>query len=97
MLRVMHFIAELDSVFGDAARVTRVGGMFAFTTRQPVLSELGGQQPYECQTAGEFEIYSHAPAFVEALLKRHLFGRLKVQKCFVGEDVFLLWVARKES
>ena len=92
---VFHFISELDSIFGEAARVLSTGGVFAFTTRQPLLVELD-RQPYERHIAGEFEIFSHAPAHVEALLAQHAFRRLKLQRCFVGEDVFLLWVVRSD-
>ena len=46
--------------------------------------------------SGEFEIFSHAPAHVDALLAQHAFRRLKLQRCFVGEDMFLLWVARPD-
>jgi predicted TPR repeat methyltransferase len=93
---VLHFIAEVDCIFGEAARVLQADGVFAFTTRLPILSELS-QQPYERQTAGEFEIFSHAPAYLDVLLGQLVFKRLKVQKCFVGDDPFLLWVVRKHS
>jgi predicted TPR repeat methyltransferase len=91
---VLHFIPGLDGIFGEAARVLADGGVFAFTTRLPATagSEL---QPHERQTVGEFEIYSHAPAHVEALLAQHAFARRKLQKCFVGEDLYLLWIAAK--
>jgi len=36
-------------------------------------------------------------AAVQALLAQHAFTRLKLQKCFVGDDLFLLWVTHKIS
>lgn len=88
---VMHFIAELDAIFGEAARVLAAGGVFGFTTRLPT-SAHAGQEPYEREVVGDFEIFSHAPAHIETLLARHAFKRRKVQRCFVGDDLFLLWV-----
>lgn len=89
---VLHFIAGLDSIFAEAARVLAAGGVFAFTTRLPAV--LGIDQPYARHAAGEFEIFSHAMAYVEALLARHAYTPLKRQRCFVGEDLFLLSIAR---
>ncbi len=91
---VLHFIPELDGIFGEAARVLSAGGVFAFTTRLPATLE-NYPQPYERQIVGGFEIFSYAPAHVEGLVMRHAFTHLKRQKCFVGDDLFLLWVVRK--
>jgi predicted TPR repeat methyltransferase len=91
---VLHFIAELDDIFGEAWRVLSAGGVFAFTTRLPSAMTIG-QQPYNRQVMGEFEIFSHAPAYIETLLAQHAFTRRKMQKCFVGDDLFLLWVAAR--
>jgi predicted TPR repeat methyltransferase len=90
---VLHFISELDGIFGEAARVLTAGGMFAFTTRLPTTLEIR-QKAYDRQTEGDFEIFSHAPAYLETLLTQHAFTRLKAQKCFVGEDLFMLWDVR---
>jgi predicted TPR repeat methyltransferase len=91
---VFHFIPELDGIFVEVTRVTAAGGVFAFTTKLPSASGLSGQ-PCEQARVGEFEIYAHSRAYVEALLARHALARLKTQKCFVGDDLFLLWVAGK--
>jgi hypothetical protein len=50
------------------------------------------------QVVGEFEIRraSHAPAAIETLLAQHAFTRLKLQKCLVGDDQFLLWITRRD-
>lgn len=92
---VLHFIAELDDIFSEAARVLATGGVFAFTTRLPSVAVIG-RQPYDRQVVGEFEIFSHAPATIEALLAQHAFTRRKMQKCFVGDDLFLLWVVGRQ-
>lgn len=91
---VLHFIPELDAVFDEAARVLLPGGVFAFTTRQPA-GPVGLSTPFERHTAGDFAIYSHAAACVEALLAQRGFTVLKTQRCLVGEDVFVLWVVGK--
>lgn len=90
---VLHFIADLGDIFGEAARVVRSGSLFAFTTK--VASSLAhNQQKYERQRSGEFEIFAHTPAYIEALLAQSAFTRLKTQRCFVGDELFDLWVAR---
>ena len=90
---VMHFIPELAGIFGEAQRLLAESGLFAFTTRLPAMPEVGAPD-YERQTVGDFEIFSHAPGYIEGLLEQHAFTRLKRQKCFVGEDLFLLWIVR---
>jgi predicted TPR repeat methyltransferase len=92
---VLHFIPDLEIIFDEARRVLREGGWFAFTSR--VAPSLGPhQQKYERQIMGEFEIFSHAPNYLEELLKQHAFERLKLQKCFVGDDLFILWIVQKK-
>jgi predicted TPR repeat methyltransferase len=88
---VLHFIAQLDDILSEAGRVLSTGGVFAFTTRLPSAMVIG-QQPYDRQVMGEFEIFSHAPAYIETLLAQHAFRQRKMLKCFVGDDLFLLWV-----
>jgi predicted TPR repeat methyltransferase len=91
---VLHFVGDLENVFGEAARVVRPGGLFAFTTK--VASSLvHDQQKYEIKRSGEFEIFAHTPACSEALLAQPAFTRLKTQRCFVGADLFDLWVTCK--
>jgi predicted TPR repeat methyltransferase len=91
---VLHFIADLEVVFSEAWRVLRPNGLFAFTTKAPTAQDAA--RPYQQQLAGEFEIFSHAPAYVAALLAQHSFERLKIHRCLVGADVFQNWVARKQ-
>jgi ubiquinone/menaquinone biosynthesis C-methylase UbiE len=91
---VLHFIPELDDVFSETRRVLSTGGVFAFTTRLPSATVID-QQPYDRQIMGEFEIFSHAPAHIETLLAQHAFTRRKTQKCFIGDDLFLLWVVAR--
>jgi predicted TPR repeat methyltransferase len=89
---VLHFVPRLEGIFAEAARVLAPRGVFAFTTRAPDPDGIAGDD-CERATVGAFDICSHAPAYVEAQLAAHGFTRRKLQRCFVGEDVFILWVA----
>jgi predicted TPR repeat methyltransferase len=91
---VLHFIADLEGIFGEAARLVRSGGVFAFTTK--VASSLAHDQwEYDCQRSGDFEIFSHTSGYIATLLAQCTFTRLKMQRGFVGAELFDLWVARK--
>jgi predicted TPR repeat methyltransferase len=90
---VMHFISDLEGIFSETGRVLQKPGLFAFTTRfSPDLEN--DPQEFVQQNIGGFDIYSHAPRHVNSLLQKHEFQRLKMQKCFVGEDIFTLWVVQ---
>ena len=93
---VLHFIADLEGIFSEAARLVRSGGVFAFTTKV-VVFPLGAQQQYDRQRSGEFEIFSHTSGHIEALLAQCAFTRLKKQRCFVGADLFDLWIVQKAN
>jgi predicted TPR repeat methyltransferase len=93
---VLHFISGLEGIFGEARRVLLDGGVFAFTAKVP-----GGREDqlerYDRQNVGGFEIFSHAPAYVAEQLGGHGFVTRKTQRCFVGEDLFVVWVAQKQA
>jgi predicted TPR repeat methyltransferase len=93
---VLHFVAELDAVFGEAARVLKEGGTFAFTTRAAESDSLS-EGRFAQEAAGPFDIFSHAPAYIETLLGERAFARRKVQRCYVGDDLFVVWVAEKQG
>ncbi len=92
---VFHFASDLEAIFGEVSRVLRVDGMFAFTTKEPSLES--DELKYEKQFTGDFEIFSHSPRYVRSLLDGQSFRRIKIQKWFVGEDVFSIWLARKRE
>jgi predicted TPR repeat methyltransferase len=91
---VFHFIGELDAIFYDAHRVLSNGGIFAFTTRVPPTA-LDATALYDQRMLGGMDIFSHAPGYVIRLLDRAGFALLKRMRCFVSEDDFYIWVARK--
>lgn len=91
---VLHFIADLEGVISETSRVIRGGGWFAFTTRVDPKGVMR-EGRFTQQTIGGFEICNHSNAYLDSLLKKNRFDTQKVQKCFVGEDVFTIRVARK--
>ena len=92
---VLHFMSGLEAIFAEAARVLTPGGVFAFTTQLPgALSD--DRQSYQQRVVGDFAIFAHAPAYVETLLAQHSLAPLKRQKCFAGDDLFMLWVVRRQ-
>ena len=90
---VFHFIHGLEAIFSEARRVLESGGIFAFTTKVYSAQETSQGEVIR-ENSGDFEIYSHAPRVIETLLGKEAFTPLKVQKCFVGEDVFTCWITR---
>lgn len=93
---VMHFLPDLENVFGEVMRVLRSGGWFAFTTRMMEKSGSVTRKFLE-QTIDQFEIYSHSTNYIESQMKENYFILKKYQKCFIGEDIFAIWVVMKDS
>jgi predicted TPR repeat methyltransferase len=91
---VLHFIGELETLFREAARVLVQGGVFSFTTQVPAAT-VDSKAAYDHWLAGDFEIFTHVPAYIDTLLVKHSLALLKRQKCFVGDDLFILWVVHK--
>lgn len=93
---VMHFIPDLEGIFAESARVLREGGLFTFTTRvEPPGAAVTGA--YRQISIGDFEIYNHSPTYLDLLEKSYQFGKRKVQKCFVGDDVFSIQVVERKG
>lgn len=92
---VFHFIGDLEGIFSETARVLRLGGLFAFTTKTPA----GGVLPerYERRTVGGLDIFDHSPTYVEALLAAGGFRPLRRLRCFVGEQPHDVRVARRST
>jgi predicted TPR repeat methyltransferase len=84
---VFHFIAGLGTIFGEAQRVLHSGGIFAFTTRVAPFQEASPGEVFQ-ENSGDFEIYSHAPGYIEALLKKEAFTPPKY-RIAMSEKIFL--------
>jgi ubiquinone/menaquinone biosynthesis C-methylase UbiE len=90
---VMHFIPDLETIFGEVGRVIRPGGIFAFTTKAPPSSAVSHPKYYQ-EKSEDFDIYSHYPAYLEELMKSFQFERLKGLICTVGQDAHI-WISKK--
>lgn len=91
---VFHFIGALETVFAEVARVVRPGGLFAFTTQWPTAPLVPGET-FEQRQEGGLDVFSHAPNRVAALLAGAGFERLRQLRCYVGLELFAVWVARR--
>jgi len=91
---VFHFIADLAAIFGEAARVIRPGGMFAFTVKLPAAPLAPGLVAGH-SLAGGMDVFSHAPEYVDRLIEESGFERVRFLRCFVGQDIHGVWVARR--
>ena len=91
---VLHFASNLEVVLSEAQRVLWDDGMFAFTTRTVPFRNTY-QLKYVLMNRDGMVIYSHTRDYLESLLSAHSFKRIKIQKCFVGDDIFTLWVVQK--
>ncbi len=91
---VCHFVPTLESTFSEARRVLRPGGIFAFTTKWPD-APLPPGVPFARVAAGELDVFSHAPEHVQSRLDAAGFTCLRRLRCFVGQDIFGVWIARR--
>jgi len=93
---VFHFIADLEPIFGATASVLRPGGLFAFTTKWPS-APLAPDVPFQRHEAGGLAVFSHAPESIAALMAGAGFDRVRQLRCFVGQELFAVWVTRRQS
>ena len=91
---VFHFLPGLEIVFSEANRVLRDGGIFAYTTKAPSASN-SDPRKYDQQTVNDLSIFAHHSEYLQQLLEYFQFKYLKKLKCFVGEDIFHLWITKK--
>jgi predicted TPR repeat methyltransferase len=91
---VFHFLSDLETIFEEAKRVVREAGIFAFTTKAAQRTYSHGQK-YDQQTVDEFDIFSHHVEYIRDLADQLQFERLKEVRCYVGLDLFHVWVTRK--
>lgn len=93
---VMHFLTDLEVIFGETRRTLRGGGWFGFTTKVcqgPPAKDCH----YQREIIGGFEIFSHTEQYLKMLLRDYFFMHSKRQRCFVGEDQFYIWIVQKEQ
>jgi predicted TPR repeat methyltransferase len=103
---VCHFFGELAPIVAEISRVTKPGGIFAFT--------IAAQTPEEQQASRDksrshlmqptpwgVPIYAHSDGYIEKILHDHGFETLKAQKILtwsgkddLGDLLFEVVVAR---
>ena len=93
---VMHFLPDLEVIFGETRRTLRVGEWFGFTTKVS-LGPPAKDCHYQRELTGGFEIFSHTEQYLNTLIRDHFFMHLKRQRCFIGEDQFYIWIVQKEQ
>lgn len=92
---VFHFLADLDPVFTEVIRLLRLGGVFAFTTKAAGTASAGGDR-FDRHAVEGLDVFEHHLFYLEGLVERFRFEPLKRMRCFVGEDIFLVWVTRRK-
>lgn len=90
---VLHFIAELEAIFGEAERVLQAGGLFAFTTKSPRSAGALGRK-YDRATVDGLDVFSHTPEYIQLVLVQSHLEKSKVLRCFVGQEPFDIWVVQ---
>ena len=66
---VLHFVADLEPVFAEVARVLEMGGICAFTTKVPP----PGTQELHQETIQGVQVVSHDRSLVEDVIAHHGF------------------------
>ncbi len=92
---VLHFIEQLEPILAEVSRILGKDGRFAFTTKVPPLTDSASKVTR--QSVGDFEIYSHSTAYIQKILIKQQFVLKKSFRCLVGEEPFIIWVAKKKA
>jgi predicted TPR repeat methyltransferase len=93
---VFHFLSDLETIFDETARVVQAGGVLAFTTKGSAQPSAGGPGYVRLNTGG-LDTFDHDPGYVASCIERSGFARVKALRCFVSQDIFTLWIARKRE
>jgi predicted TPR repeat methyltransferase len=91
---VFHFIPDLEAIFGETQRTLKDDGIFAFTTKAPAVL-VDRQKKYDHMSSGGMDIFAHSSEYIIGLLQHTGFELRKAMRCFVGEDIFVVWIAYK--
>ena len=99
----IHFLAELEVFFNEAARLVQAQGIFVFTltTPGPESQTDANEGKYSFETMDGVPVYSHNPKYIAELLKDNGFERRKALRVLLtrgpglGDDVCTVVVAQK--
>jgi predicted TPR repeat methyltransferase len=85
---MLHFLDDLDPIFQEAARMVKVGGLFAFTTKIPRFEHEpeAHSSKYSTEVISGVPIFSHRTAYLETLMASCGFETLKDLEFLVGVD-----------
>jgi len=90
---VFHFIADLDGIFSEMARI-QTGGVLAFTTMRAARLQ-PGKDVRRKRTEDGIDVYSHSAEYIRQLLRRYRFAQDKEMVVFTGGSRFSVVVARR--
>jgi predicted TPR repeat methyltransferase len=98
---VLHFLPELGTIFGEAARLLRPNGTFTFTTKAPPAGASAQPGPVE-ETIQGTTLYLHSGDSVARIMAATGFEPLKELRLLIrtgrdSEDVFCAYVARRNG
>ena len=80
---VLHFVQNLDSIFGEVRRATKTGGFFAFSIAPQDTTADAVKEP----TAWGIPIFKHSPAYIQRLAAANAMICLKEQRLIIkGAD-----------
>jgi predicted TPR repeat methyltransferase len=102
---MLHFLDDLAPVFQETARVIRMGGLYAFTTKvpRPEHEPEAHSSKYSTEVISGVPIFSHRQAYLEELMASCGFEVLKDLEFLVGvdqielRDPYLALVTRKTN
>jgi ubiquinone/menaquinone biosynthesis C-methylase UbiE len=98
---VLHFQADLASIFLEASRVGRSGGIYAFTTKAPQHDSTPGLSKIFTEKICNVTVFLHNIACINALIEESGFKKLKHIEYLDGvdeserRDPYYAWVIRR--
>ena len=91
---VFHFSGDLETIFTEVRRIQAQDGIFAFTVMQGAGTE-EDQQKYTQRMEDGLAIFTHNSEYIDGLLRRHHYQKLKDITCLVGDTAFRAVCSRK--
>lgn len=85
---MLHFLDDLAPIFHEAARVIRMGGLFAFTTKtpRPEHKPEARSSKYSTEIISGATVFSHRRPYLKALMTNCGFEMLKDLEFLAGVD-----------
>ncbi|NPV78347.1 MAG: class I SAM-dependent methyltransferase [Anaerolineae bacterium] len=90
---VFHFIKDLDGIFSEIRRIQRKDGLFAFTVKK-VIADVSRDDCCQ-QIEDGIPTYTHNRGYINGLLRKYQYAKLKETISFVGDSPFIVTSSRK--